>query len=318
MSGVLAKSLQRMSSRALPPRWFHTTSVTTGTFPHEHNLSHQPKRRWLSESRVNEHKTQQIDDDSAMFGFKEVPKHQKQEMVGTVFHNVAESYDKMNDAMSLGIHRLWKRELMKQLNPDRSTRLLDVAGGTGDIAFRFLKSAAANNTSSMASDTTPHVTVCDINSSMLAVGQERSVGLGISQDQIKFVEGSAEELPFDDNSFDAYTISFGIRNVTNIDKALKEAHRVLVPGGRFICLEFSRVPNDMLRQVYDAYSFQVIPVMGELVAKDMESYQYLVESIRMFPEQNKFCSMIKDAGFSHVDYTNFTGGIVAMHSAFKL
>lgn len=260
--------------------------------------------------------------DTASFGFKKVEKDKKQGMVAEVFHNVASDYDIMNDAMSVGIHRLWKKQFMEELAPDRSTRLLDVAGGTGDIAFKFLDKAKSTQRGIRQLDgednAGPHVTICDINASMLEQGKLRAESMGIASKECTWVEGSAEELPFDDNSFEAYTISFGIRNVTNIDKALEEAHRVLVPGGRFLCLEFSQVVNPLLRTAYDKYSFEVIPAMGHLIANDWDSYQYLVESIRMFPTQDKFASMIESAGFSHVTYENMTGGVVAMHSGFKL
>lgn len=260
--------------------------------------------------------------DTATFGFRNVAKDLKQGMVAEVFHNVASEYDKMNDAMSLGVHRLWKRRFMDVLAPDRSTRLLDVAGGTGDIAFKFLDAANASSRGKSIKledgRITPHVTVCDINSSMLEQGQARADSLGISRQRCQWVEGSAEDLPFDDCSFEAYTISFGIRNVTHIDRALQEAYRVLVPGGRFLCLEFSRVENDVLRAAYDKYSFEVIPVLGEVIANDWDSYQYLVESIRMFPTQADFAKMIQDAGFADVKYENLTNGVVAIHSGFKL
>jgi ubiquinone/menaquinone biosynthesis methyltransferase len=203
------------------------------------------------------------------------------------------------------------RHFVAELNAQDGTRLLDVAGGTGDIAFRCLERAGAT------ASTGPLVTVCDINAAMLEQGKVRATQLGPVAGRCTWVEGSAEELPFPDASFDAYTISFGIRNVTNIDKALEEAHRVLVPGGRFMCLEFSQVSNPALRAVYDKYSFEVIPVMGEVIAGDMPSYQYLVESIREFPDQQKFATMIKAAGFQHVTYENLTGGVAAMHSGFK-
>eukprot|EP00035_Acanthoeca_spectabilis_P037838 m.47805 g.47805 ORF g.47805 m.47805 type:complete len:300 (+) comp8883_c0_seq1:92-991(+) len=249
--------------------------------------------------------------EEASFGFMRVPKDLKEGLVGEVFKRVAPQYDKMNDAMSFGVHRFWKRKFVGQLNAGDGTRLLDVAGGTGDIAFRCLEHAGATATSG------PLVTVCDINPAMLEQGRARAAQFGPLHERCTWIEGSAEELPFPDNSFDAYTISFGIRNVTNIDKALSEAYRVLVPGGRFMCLEFSQVPNPVLRAAYDKYSFEVIPVMGEVIAGDMPSYQYLVESIREFPDQHKFVSMIEAAQFQHVTYENLTGGVAAIHSGFK-
>lgn len=194
--------------------------------------------------------------------------------------------------------------------------MLDVAGGTGDISFRFLRAAAKNGSTSHSGT---HVTICDINPHMLEQGEIRAeTEPGIDQSQCTWVVGSAEELPLPDNSVDAYTISFGIRNVTNIDKALQEAHRVLVPGGRFMCLEFSHVTNPVMKQIYDTYSFEVIPVLGEVVAGDMASYQYLVESIRKFPTQEKFSSMISDAGFSLVRHEDLNFGVAAIHSGYKM
>ncbi|KPP64431.1 2-methoxy-6-polyprenyl-1,4-benzoquinol methylase, mitochondrial-like [Scleropages formosus] len=246
----------------------------------------------------------------------------------------------MNDAMSLGIHRLWKDTLLRTMNPLPGTRLLDVAGGTGDISFRFLeyvrsqearrrrREAQALQTPSwqeIANSYGPgapgskecRVVVCDINKDMLKVGQQRAKDLYYTTG-LSWVVGDAEELPFDDDQFDVYTIAFGIRNLTHIDKALEEAYRVLKPGGRFLCLEFSHVSNPLLSRIYDAYSFQLIPVLGEVIAGDWKSYQYLVESIRRFPDQETFQSMIEEAGFFSVQYHNLTGGVVAIHSGFKL
>lgn len=254
---------------------------------------------------------------------------------------MAQKYDTMNDAMSLGVHRLWKDTLLHVMHPQPGVRLLDVAGGTGDIAFRFLeyvrfqqerqKRRAArsmqapswqdisNNYSTEEEDgpQESRAVVCDINKEMLRVGKQKADGLGISAG-LSWVVGDAEELPFDDDQFDIYTIAFGIRNVTHIDQALQEALRVLKPGGRFMCLEFSKVTNPVLARLYDAYSFQMIPVLGEVIAGDWKSYQYLVESIRKFPDQEEFKGMIEDAGFYSVKYCNLTGGVVALHSGFKL
>lgn len=258
-----------------------------------------------------------------------------------VFENVAQKYDTMNDAMSLGVHRLWKDTLLHVMHPQPGVRLLDVAGGTGDIAFRFLeyvrfqqerqKRRAArsmqapswqdisNNYSTEEEDGPQgsRAVVCDINKEMLRVGKQKADGMGISAG-LSWVVGDAEELPFDDDQFDIYTIAFGIRNVTHIDQALQEALRVLKPGGRFMCLEFSKVTHPVLARLYDAYSFQMIPVLGEVIAGDWKSYQYLVESIRKFPDQEEFKGMIEDAGFYSVKYYNLTGGVVALHSGFKL
>lgn len=240
------------------------------------------------------------------FGFKEVDEKDKAGMVKGVFSNVAPKYDIMNDAMSLGVHRLWKDKFIKMLAPEKGSKLLDVAGGTGDIAFRFLNKAQDG-----------FVTVCDINPEMLAEGYKNSIDKNILQG-IEWVCGNAEKLPMADSSYDYYTIAFGIRNVTNIDAALKDAYRVLKPGGRFMCLEFSKVENPILAGLYDFYSFKVIPNIGQVVAGDRDSYQYLVESIRKFPTQNDFCKIIEKAGFSQVTYTNLSGGAVAIHSGWKV
>ena len=240
------------------------------------------------------------------FGFKEVEKDQKESLVKGVFSNVAPKYDIMNDVMSFGIHRLWKDKFISMLNPKDNGKLLDVAGGTGDIAFRFLK-AARNG----------HVTVCDINPEMLREGYKNSIDKNILNG-LEWLCGNAEKLPLPDSAYDYYTIAFGIRNVTDIPAALREAHRVLKPGGRFMCLEFSKVENPILAKAYDFYSFNIIPRMGKLVAKDKDSYQYLVESIRQFPPQEKFARMIEDAGFSLVKYTNLSAGAVAVHSGWKI
>jgi demethylmenaquinone methyltransferase/2-methoxy-6-polyprenyl-1,4-benzoquinol methylase len=245
----------------------------------------------------------------ASFGFRQVPVGDKQAMVDDVFHSVAGRYDLMNDLMSGGLHRLWKGAMVSALNPPRSGRawrLLDVAGGTGDIAFRVLE----------ASDGHASAVVADINASMLAVGRERAEARGFGR--VEFREANAEALPFEDASFDAYTIAFGIRNVPRIETALSEAFRVLKRGGRFLCLEFSEVDVPMLDRVYEAYSFKVIPELGRVVAGDAESYRYLVESIRTFPNQERFAGLIRDAGFARVTYRNFSGGIAALHSGWKL
>ncbi|CAH1737491.1 2-methoxy-6-polyprenyl-1,4-benzoquinol methylase, mitochondrial [Aphis gossypii] len=245
------------------------------------------------------------------FGFQTVDETEKSKKVHQVFKNVADSYDAMNDVMSCGVHRLWKDELMKTLDPSPRTRLLDVAGGTGDIAFRYLKYI-----SDMEGD--GHVTIADINSSMLEEGKKRALNLKLNQDSVSWVECDAENLPMESDSYSAYTIAFGIRNVTHIDKALDEAYRVLEPGGRFLCLEFSQVNPAALRWLYDQYSFNVIPVMGHVVAGQWKPYQYLVESIRKFPSQEDFKYMIESAGFRCVTYSNLTFGVVAIHSGFKL
>ncbi|XP_061528599.1 2-methoxy-6-polyprenyl-1,4-benzoquinol methylase, mitochondrial isoform X2 [Phycodurus eques] len=319
------------------------------------------------------------------FGFETVPEAEKAKKVYKVFENVAQKYDLMNDAMSLGIHRLWKDALLHAMHPQPGACLLDVAGGTGDIAFRFLEYVASQKerqarrtAHSMRTPSWQDISdkysgneeeegekrrlresravVCDINKEMLKVGKEKARHTGVSagfsdkeqnsrfhQSQqivqflnkqssqrpshlpppcftvgVSWVVGDGEELPFDDQQFDIYTIAFGIRNVTHVELALQEALRVLKPGGRFMCLEFSKVTNPVLARLYDAYSFQVIPVLGEVIAGDWKSYQYLVESIRKFPAQEEFKEMMEDAGFSCVHYHNLTGGVVSLHSGFKL
>jgi demethylmenaquinone methyltransferase/2-methoxy-6-polyprenyl-1,4-benzoquinol methylase len=244
------------------------------------------------------------------FGFRDVPLADKQALVNDVFHSVASRYDLMNDLMSAGLHRVWKDIMINALDPPRGERpfaLLDVAGGTGDIAFRAAKAAGPGF----------HATVCDINGDMLAVGRERAEKRHLDT-QVSFVEGNAEELAFPDRSFDAYTIAFGIRNVPRIDLALREAYRVLRPGSRFLCLEFSTVEVPGLDRLYDLFSFKVIPPLGRMVTGDAESYQYLVESIRKFPKPNAFADMIREAGFSRVSWQTLSGGIVALHSGWRL
>jgi demethylmenaquinone methyltransferase/2-methoxy-6-polyprenyl-1,4-benzoquinol methylase len=212
----------------------------------------------------------------------------------------------MNDLMSVGIHRVWKDAMMDWLAPRPGQQLLDVAGGTGDVAFRFLKRAGQ-----------AHATVCDMTEPMLIEGRKRAEAESMA-DSLDWVVGDAMALPFADNSFDVYTISFGIRNVTRIADALAEAYRVLRPGGRLMVLEFSQIPNDMMQKAYDLYSFNIIPKMGEIVAGDRDSYQYLVESIRKFPDQQSFATMIRAAGFGNVSYRNLSLGIAALHSGWKL
>jgi demethylmenaquinone methyltransferase/2-methoxy-6-polyprenyl-1,4-benzoquinol methylase len=249
-------------------------------------------------------------DQTTHFGFRDVPLGDKQALVNDVFHSVAQRYDLMNDLMSAGLHRAWKDVLINALNPprnDKPFKLLDVAGGTGDIAFRAAKAAGTGF----------RATVCDINSDMLGVGRERAAARHLEH-QVSFVEGNAEALAFPDRSFDAYTIAFGIRNVPRIDLALSEAFRVLRPGSRFLCLEFSTVDVPGLDRLYDLFSFKVIPQLGKAVTGDAGSYQYLVESIRKFPKSNAFGEMIRAAGFSRVSHQTLSGGIVALHSGWRL
>ncbi len=243
------------------------------------------------------------------YGFHRVEAGEKQPLVDAVFHKVANRYDLMNDLMSGGLHRLWKDGLATWLNPPKRPgyQVLDVAGGTGDVAFRIVEDSARQ----------AHATVLDINGSMLAVGRERADRLGLAGN-VDFVEANAEQLPFGDDRFDAYTIAFGIRNVPRIATALAEAYRVLKPGGRFLCLEFSEVDMPLLDRVYEAWSFRAIPEIGRLVTGDAEPYSYLVESIRKFPNQAAFAAMIGAAGFGRVTFRNYSGGIAALHSGWKL
>lgn len=240
------------------------------------------------------------------FGAETIPEGDKAGRVQGVFNSVASKYDVMNDVMSVGIHRIWKDAMMDWLAPRAGQRLLDVAGGTGDISFRFLKRAGQG-----------HATVLDLTEPMLVEGRKRAEAEQMA-DSLNWIVGDAMALPFHDNTFDVYTISFGIRNVTRPADALREAYRVLKPGGRLMVLEFSQLPNAVLQKAYDLYSFNVIPRMGQLIANDSASYQYLVESIRNFPDQDTFLAMIRDAGFGNAKYRNLTMGIAALHSGWKL
>jgi demethylmenaquinone methyltransferase / 2-methoxy-6-polyprenyl-1,4-benzoquinol methylase len=244
------------------------------------------------------------------FGFRRVGEDAKQGLVNEVFSKAAERYDQMNDLMSGGMHRLWKDDFVTMLNPPRGAqafKVLDVAGGTGDIAFRIIKAGGSGT----------HVTVADISPEMVGEGQKRAGREGFLG-SCDFTVGNAESLAFPDKSFDAYTIAFGIRNVTHIDRALAEAHRVLKPGGRFQCLEFSHVDMELLQKAYDNFSFTVIPAVGKVVTGDGQPYRYLVESIRTFPKQDEFQSMIEAAGFARSGYRNLSGGIVAIHSGWRI
>lgn len=265
-------------------------------------------------NRKNTEETSKDQTETTHFGFQTVERESKQGLVRNVFDNVARKYDLMNDVMSAGLHRLWKDEMIRALRPAPGMKLLDVAGGTGDIAFRFLEAARKVEG---GRETPAEVTVCDINDNMLSVGRDRAIDRGILN-HIDWVCGNAEALPLPDRSVDAYTIAFGIRNVTNIDKALSEACRVLKPGGRFLCLEFSKVDLPLLEKIYDVYSFEMIPRMGQWITGDHDSYQYLVESIRKFPDQETFKKMIGEAGFRQVTYRNMSGGVVALHSGWRI
>ena len=244
------------------------------------------------------------------FGDKTVPLSDKQSLVDDVFHSVARRYDLMNDLMSGGLHRAWKDALVTAVNPpktDRPFALLDLAGGTGDVAFRVVAAGGAGT----------RATICDINAEMLSVGRELSNQRGYD-DVVRFEQGNAEELAYPDRSFDCVTIAFGIRNVPRIERALSEAHRVLKIGGRFLCLEFSSVDVPGLDKLYELYSFRVIPRVGEAVTGDREAYEYLVESIRKFPRPKAFAQMIEAVGFRRVSFKAMTGGVVALHSGWKL
>jgi demethylmenaquinone methyltransferase/2-methoxy-6-polyprenyl-1,4-benzoquinol methylase len=246
------------------------------------------------------------DERTTHFGFQDVPESEKAGRVHEVFSSVAGRYDLMNDLMSGGLHRLWKDAMMDWLAPRPGQVLLDVAGGTGDVAFRFLKRAPS-----------ARATVLDMTEAMLVEGRRRAEAAALSE-RLDWIVGDAMALPFAANTFDVYTISFGIRNVTRIADALAEAYRVLKPGGRLMVLEFSRIPNDLAQWAYDKYSFGVIPAMGQAVTGDRASYQYLVESIRKFPDQESFAAMIRKAGFAQVSYRNLTLGVAALHSGWKV
>jgi demethylmenaquinone methyltransferase/2-methoxy-6-polyprenyl-1,4-benzoquinol methylase len=242
--------------------------------------------------------------DKVNFGFKKIDKNIKQNLVGEVFSSVAHKYDLMNDVMSLGIHRLWKRSLIQELLPNK--KLIDMASGTGDIATLYYNKSD-----------NPDITLCDINLDMLSTGKDKLINNNIFQG-MNYVCCNAEVLPFEDLSYDYYTIAFGIRNVTNIGAALKEAWRVLKPGGKFVCLEFARVNNKVLAEIYNFYSLNIIPKIGNLIVGDKESYKYLVESIRTFPAQEEFVDMMNEAGFHLSKYKNFTNGVVALYTGYKV
>jgi demethylmenaquinone methyltransferase/2-methoxy-6-polyprenyl-1,4-benzoquinol methylase len=249
----------------------------------------------------------EADDDEASFGFRSVPAAEKSRLVRGVFDSVASRYDVMNDLMSGGIHRLWKSALIDWIRPRPGQTLLDVAGGTGDVAQGLLGRSGGG----------ARILVCDINESMVRVGRDRAIDRGILAG-IEWIVGDAERLPVASHSVDAYTIAFGLRNVTHPEAALAEARRVLKPGGRFACLEFSRVAEPTLARLYDIYSFAVLPLLGQLVAGDRDSYRYLAESIRRFPPQEELAGMMRAAGFERVQFRNFTGGIAALHTGWRL
>jgi demethylmenaquinone methyltransferase/2-methoxy-6-polyprenyl-1,4-benzoquinol methylase len=250
------------------------------------------------------------------FGFRDVEAADKPRLVRDVFESVAGRYDLMNDLMSGGVHRIWKAAFIDWLAPRPGLRLLDVAGGTGDVALSALRRIEKAGESTVR-DRAGRITVCDYTYDMLRVGRERALDRGVL-DQIDWVRGDAQDLPFAARSWDAYTIAFGLRNVTDIDRALAEAYRVLTPGGRFLCLEFSHVALPVLDRLYDLYSFEVLPALGELVTGDRDAYSYLVQSIRRFPEQDALAKQLEDAGFSCVRWRNLTGGIAAIHSGWRV
>lgn len=240
------------------------------------------------------------------FGYKDVPTEEKQGMVADVFHSVAAKYDVMNDLMSFGVHRLWKRFTIDMSGVRPGNKVLDLAGGTGDLTKKFSKIVGPSG----------KVVLADINSSMLEVGRERLTNQGYVGN-IEYVQANAQYLPFEDNTFDVITIAFGLRNVTDKDEALRSMLRVLKPGGRLLVLEFSQTTNPMLKKAYDLYSFTALPLMGKLVTNDSESYKYLAESIRMHPDQETLKGMMEEAGFARVSYHNMTGGMVALHRGIK-
>jgi len=248
-----------------------------------------------------------MSEDKTHFGYKTVEADDKAGLVGEVFHSVAEKYDVMNDLMSFGVHRLWKRYTIEQSAVRPGQSVLDLAGGTGDLAAKFSRRVGS----------TGRVVLADINASMLRVGRERLTNMGIVGN-IEYALANAEQLPFENDSFDCITIAFGLRNVTDKDKALASMHRVLKPGGRLLVLEFSKPVLPLLSKAYDAYSFTALPFMGKLVANDAESYRYLAESIRMHPDQETLKTMMDNAGFFKTGYRNMTGGVVALHKGFKV
>ncbi|WP_025732433.1 bifunctional demethylmenaquinone methyltransferase/2-methoxy-6-polyprenyl-1,4-benzoquinol methylase UbiE [Carnimonas nigrificans] len=248
-----------------------------------------------------------MDKRTTHFGFQDVPVEEKAGRVADVFHSVAKRYDVMNDLMSFGVHRLWKRITLERSGVRKGNTVLDIAGGTGDLTRQFAKRVGP----------TGRVVLADINASMLNVGRDKLIDAGVGH-EVEYVQANAEELPFDDNTFDCITIAFGLRNVTDKDKALRSMARVLKPGGRLLVLEFSKPTNVLFEKVYDQYSFHVLPRVGQLVANDADSYRYLAESIRMHPDQATLKSMMEAAGLERVEYTNMTGGVVALHRGVKL
>jgi len=257
-------------------------------------------------SLQNQNEESNHQDNSTHFGYQTVDKNEKESKVAGVFHSVAAQYDVMNDLMSFGIHRLWKRFTIDASGVRPGNKVLDLAGGTGDLTAKFSQLVGKEG----------QVILADINSSMLNVGRDKLRDRGLVQN-IEYVQANAQHLPFEDNTFDVITIAFGLRNVTDKDEALRSMYRVLKPGGRLLVLEFSKPEQELLSKAYDFYSFNILPKMGEIVAKDGDSYQYLAESIRMHPDQDTLKSMMDDAGFEHTTYKNLTGGVVALHKGYK-
>lgn len=248
-----------------------------------------------------------MSDDKTHFGYQDVDKTEKAGMVGQVFDSVASKYDVMNDLMSFGVHRLWKRFTLDQSGVRPGQTVLDIAGGTGDLAAKFSKRVGREGL----------VVLADINASMLFTGRDKLLDNGVLGN-VDYTQANAEDLPFEDDTFDCITIAFGLRNVTDKDKALRSMNRVLKPGGRLLVLEFSKPVLPLLSKAYDAYSFTALPMMGKLVANDADSYRYLAESIRMHPDQATLKDMMEDAGFAKANYHNLTGGIVALHKGYKV
>lgn len=293
---------ERATACYIPRRAFCTTSASR---PSDNNTYEHSDHEERSSKEAHTH-----------FGFRSVPLRSKQSLVESVFSSVASSYDIMNDLMSAGTHRLWKDAFVADLAPTSHMQVLDCAGGTGDIAFRVLNSRNASRART-ANESAQPVIVCDVNEHMLAIGRERAQRMHFTNEDVRFMQGNAENLPFPDNSFDAYLISFGMRNVSRPQVAVDEALRVLKPTGRFMMLEFAKVSNSSLAALYDAYSFRVIPTIGQMVAGDRQSYQYLVESIRKFPSQQQFLQIMNDAGLHCTSVRDYSLGIAACYSGFK-
>ena len=272
------------------------TNITPNT-----KLSSPDPDDYSSQNHANNNETN--------FGFKKVSADRKRSLVDDVFSDVASKYDLMNDLMSFGAHRFWKDEFVSNI-PNLNSRILDMAGGTGDIAFKIKERAIAQGKN-------PEIVVSDINKDMLEICQNRAIDKNYL-DNFETLVADAEDLPFEDNSFDYYTISFGIRNMLCIERTLEEAYRVLKPGGKFLCLEFSKVQNDIMRPLYDFYSFNLIPIIGSKIADNKEAYRYLAESISLFPDQEDFKRMIQETGFENVEYKNLTFGVAAIHYGYKI